>query len=66
MGSPAAKHRIVIRPEAWGNRTDVVIEPELVGEKVDRDFASPGEARAYAAALSSRTGLEITDKGAAS
>ncbi|MDB5725790.1 MAG: hypothetical protein JWQ16_2544 [Novosphingobium sp.] len=52
---------IMIRPEMWGSKIDVVIEPPLIGEKLDRDFNTPGEARAYAASLRLRTGLAIAD-----
>lgn len=64
FNAPTA-HRIVIRPETWGDRTDVVIEPPLVGENIARDFDVPSAARAYAVELSARTGLDITDETAA-
>lgn len=62
MPKPGAAAHIIIRPEMWGDRTDVVLEPALPGESADRDFASIDDARAYAAALSEKTGRPIVDQ----
>ncbi len=53
--------RIIIRPEMWGDRIDVVIEPPLVGESFDKDFATHHEARGYAGGIKLTRGFPIVD-----
>lgn len=59
---PVSDRHILVAPETWGSRTDVVITPPLIGARFDRDFATVNEARGYAADLSKRTGLPIQDQ----
>ena len=63
-GNSVTQRRIIIRPEAWGALIDVVIEPPLIGEDFDRDFATVSEARSYAAGLSERSGMPVLDESA--
>ena len=55
-------HRIIVRLEIWGSNVDVVIQPPLIGEDFDREFATVSEARAYAAGLSERSGIPVLDE----